>query len=162
MTETDQPKGWLTPEEAIALAKLAKGKFVLELGAFKGRSTMVLADVATYVVSVDRHNGIPPFHSGDSLTEYLDVVRGRQNVAAVVAENWHDFSLFLKWGSFDLVYVDGDHDFESASRDAVLAQRLDPGMVAFHDLDDPPVAEAARSMFGDPDGLVGSLGWYER
>lgn len=158
----DLPQGWLTGDEAKALAKLAKGKAVLELGAFKGRSTVVMAEVAEYVVSVDRHRGIPPFHDGDTLDDYLSAVRYMENVAIIVAENWHAYSRFLRPGVFDLVYVDGDHDYVAAERDAVLASQLEPTVVAFHDMDQDQVVAAARTVFGEPSGQVGSLGWYKR
>lgn len=162
MAEKDLPQGWLTADEAKALANLAKGRTVLELGAYKGRSTVVLAEAAKYVVSVDRHKGIPPFHEGDTLDDYLAAVRYKENVAIIVTENWHDFALFLRAGTFDLIYIDGDHDYIAAERDAILATGLDPSVVAFHDMDQAQVAAAARTVFGEPDGLVGSLGWYKR
>lgn len=158
----DLPQGWLTANEAKALAKLAKGRTVLELGAFKGRSTVVLSANATYVASVDRHRGIPPHHMDDTLPEYLSVVRDLENVAIIVAANWHAFSRYLQPGSFDLIYIDGDHDYDAVERDAVLASQLDPGWVAFHDMDFAEVDEAARTVFGVPTGQVGSLGWYKR
>ena len=33
------PEGWLSPEEAHELRRLSRGRTVLELGAWKGRST---------------------------------------------------------------------------------------------------------------------------
>ena len=80
---SDLPAGWLTPAEADELRRLAAGRTVLELGAWKGRSTVVLAEVASYVVSVDRHRGIPGH--GESLDEYLANVRDLANVAVVIA-----------------------------------------------------------------------------
>src|SRR5262249_28176496 len=45
--------GWLSYAEGRALWELARGKRVLELGRFHGRSTVVLAQSAREVVSVD-------------------------------------------------------------------------------------------------------------
>lgn len=161
-TTTDLPHGWLNTDEAAQLAKLAAGKTVLELGAYKGRSTVVMSETAVHIVSVDRHRGVPPVHAGDTLEDYFAATRELGNVTKVVTENWHDFSRFLRPGMFDLVYVDGDHDYLAAERDAVLAQQLDPRVVAFHDMDFQQVKAAAELIFGPAAGLVGSLGWFKR
>lgn len=160
--EKDLPRGWLTLDEAEALSTLAAHKNVLELGAYKGRSTVVLAQVAEYVVSVDRHRGIEPHHTGDTLSDYMDATRDLENVAKVVVEDWSGFIPLLSDKGFDLVYIDGDHDRGSVERDIALAVWLEPNQIAFHDFDFDQVAAAARAMLGKPTGLVGSLAWYKR
>lgn len=148
------PDGWLTIEEAEQLALLAQGKTVLELGAWKGRSTVLLAGSAKQVVSIDRHNGIPG-HGGDSLDEYLGNVRDLANVSVVIA----DFqSVVPLLGHFDLAYIDGDHDEYSVYRDVRLVEGH-ADMLAFHDWDFPEVRAGAAHL-GEPDGLVGSLAWF--
>lgn len=154
------PPGWLTDPEAKALARIAKGLNVLELGAWKGRSTVVLAGAARYVISVDRHQGIPGH--GDSLDEYLANVRGLANVAVVVAA-FEDFVPFLTDWEIGMVYIDGDHDADSVARDTTLALDVARNVIAFHDWDFPEVREGAAVAFGhshEPDGLVGSVAWF--
>lgn len=154
---TELPEGWLTEREAAELRRLAQDRTVLELGAWKGRSTVVLAEVARYVVSVDRHQGINEDHPEDSLPEYLGAVRGLQNVGIVIAE----FRLFTPWlRAFDMVYVDGDHEFLSVEADALTARALATQVVAFHDWDFDPVRTAASGVFGEPMGVVGSVAHY--
>lgn len=151
------PAGWLTDNEAHELRQLAKGKTVLELGAWKGRSTVVLAGVANYVVSVDRHQGIPEVGGEDSLPDYLASVRGLANVAIVVADFEQIIGLLV---DFDLVYVDGNHDEDSVSRDATMAlsHTVDGGTVAFHDFDFESVRAGVRRVFHrPPDRVQGSL-----
>lgn len=157
----DLPQGWLTMDEAEVLSTLAAGKVVLELGAYKGRSTVVLAQVADYVVSVDRHRGIEPDHAGDTVDDYLSATRGLENVAKVICEDWHPFVAVLA-PVFDLVYIDGDHDYAAVYRDAVLAKQLKPAVVAFHDFDFDDVVTAANEVLGNPTNRVGSLAWYKR
>lgn len=153
------PDGWLEPEEAAELKALAHGKLVLELGAWKGRSTVAFAETALHVVSVDRHQGIAEVGGEDSLPDYLDAVRGLENVSVVIA----DFGLFVPnlGRDFHLAYVDGDHDADSAERDALLAcqhVRWDVGVVAFHDWDFDSVREGVGRVFGrSPDRVVGSV-----
>lgn len=151
------PDGWLWDSEAKKLARLARGLTVLELGAWKGRSTVALASTARYVVSVDRHQGIPDV-DGDSLPDYIANVRALPNVAMVVA-SFEEFVPLL--GHFDLVYVDGEHTPEPVARDAHLAVDRAREMVAFHDWDLETVREGASAAFDrEPDALVGSLAIY--
>jgi SAM-dependent methyltransferase len=153
------PDGWLPDNEARELQRLATGKTVLELGAWKGRSTVALSQVAKYVVSVDRHQGIKEAGGEDSLPDYLASVRGLENVAIVVA----DFARFvplLGW-DFDLVFVDGDHDKLAVARDTqtALEHVRTEGKLVFHDWDFNSVREGAGSVLGlrSPEGIVGSL-----
>lgn len=50
-------QGWLSEAEGGELQMLAAGKTVLEIGAWKGRSTICLASVAKHVVTVDHFKG---------------------------------------------------------------------------------------------------------
>ena len=159
------PDGWLSDQEATELQRLATGKTVLELGAWKGRSTVVLAEVARYVVSVDRHQGLDvpadhPQFGCDSLPDYLNTVRELENVAIVVA----DFRLFLPHlaVAFDLAFVDGNHDADSVERDSLLACQhtyFSTGIIVFHDYDIESVREGVKRVFGSrqPDSLAGSI-----
>lgn len=149
------PEGWLSADEAHELRRLSRGRTVLELGSWKGRSTVVLAEGAKYVVSVDRHEGISEVGGEDSLPDYLGAVRGLANVGIVVAE----FSVFVPWlKAFDLVYVDGDHESEAVARDAVLARSVALETVAFHDWDFASVRDPVIDLFRrEPDSLVGSV-----
>jgi SAM-dependent methyltransferase len=159
------PDGWLPDNEVRELQRLAKGKTVLELGAWKGRSTVALGLVATYVVSVDRHEGVEGYGATgvDSLPDYLDAVRGLANVAIVVA----DFNAFcpLLCDYFDLVFIDGDHDHDSVARDTqtALEHVRGDGMLVFHDWDMSDVRAGAISVLGlrSPERLVGSLASFE-
>jgi predicted O-methyltransferase YrrM len=146
--------------EADELRRLGAGRTVLELGAWKGRSTVVLAGVARYVVSIDRHQGISG-HDNDSLPDYLLNVRSLPNVAMVVA----DFEAVVPLlGHFDLVYVDGDHDANSVERDVRLAYDYSsPTVICGHDWDFDEVREGFARVLGDrqPGNLVGSIVSFE-
>lgn len=154
------PDGWLTGPEAEELARAAQDRNVLELGAWKGRSTTVLARVARYVVSVDRHQGIAEIGGGDSLPDYLDNVRAFPNVAIVIA-SFEDFVPLLG-DRFDLVYIDGNHTEEAVAHDTALAVQHVREKIAFHDWDFESVRRgAAHVLQGEPDTLVGSLAIYK-
>ena len=139
-------EGWLTPAEADYLRVLAERQYVLELGAWKGRSTAVLAETAKYVVSIDRHQGIKDgIHDEDSLPDYLANIRDLPNVAIVIAD-WHACDFFID--SYDLVYVDGDHDADSVERDVRLANHCSRDLIAFHDWDIASVREGVGRVRG--------------
>lgn len=150
------PEGWLTDEEADELARLAAGKTVLELGSYKGRSTVCFASVAKYVVSVDTHGGTHPQHPGDTLPEYVQNVRHLANVALVVGD-WRAIAPYL--GDFDLVYVDGSHGPTPAEEDTRIALARNPETIVIHDWADACVREGARYALGDidPAAVVGSV-----
>lgn len=154
------PFGWLTGREAAELQRLATGKTVLELGAWKGRSTVALAQAALYVVSVDIHLGISIIaDSGDSLPDYLAGVRQLGNVAIVVAR-FEQIVPHLT--GFDMVYIDGNHDADAVERDTRLAIRTGAATLAFHDWDEPAVVEGAgRVLPVEPSRVVDSLAVFE-
>jgi predicted O-methyltransferase YrrM len=157
---SDLPEGWLSTHDIAELRRLGAGKTVLELGAYQGRSTVVLSEVAKYVVSVDRHQGVPVGHEIDSLPPYLDAIRPLRNVAIVVA-NFQDFVPLLDDG-FDLVFIDGQHEYVEVIRDITLALLVEPAVIAFHDYDFSDVKRAATEVFGDPNNVHGSVASFRR
>jgi len=156
LVPVDLPHGWLTEAEAAELVWLAQDLVVLEMGAWKGRSTVVLSSSARYVISVDRHEGITGH--GQSLDEYLTNVRALKNVSLVIA----DFEQFVSLlHPVDMIYIDGDHDAESVKRDVGLALGNGAHVLAFHDWDFEEVREPAIKLIGrKPDNLVGSVASY--
>jgi predicted O-methyltransferase YrrM len=48
-------QGWLTEDEGRLLADLARLKRVLEVGSYHGRSSVCMAQTASWLVSVDHH-----------------------------------------------------------------------------------------------------------
>lgn len=155
------PKGWLAEAEAQLLQQLATGKTVLELGAWRGRSTVAMAETATYLVSVDRHQGIAGIDESDSLPHYLAAVRTYPNVAIVIA-SFEQFVPLLADQKFDLVFIDGNHDRQAVARDTELACDLSPDVIAYHDWDFEQVRQGAGDViFGGPDEIVGSLAVFK-
>jgi predicted O-methyltransferase YrrM len=134
-TFPEDVEGWLLPSEGRALADLARGKRVLEVGSYCGRSTICLAQTADAVVSVDPHDGRAtprPKSTYDTLKDNLDRY-GLRNVKALVGTLSDGTAEFLS--DFDLVFIDGAHDLESVRSDIRRAlPLLSPGgLLAFHD-----------------------------
>lgn len=154
------PDGWLSEQEADELRSLASGGRVLELGSWKGRSTIVMAEVAELIVSVDRHLGIGSASDpAPSLYEYLDNISGHANVVPVIAD-WAKIYLMFSNQFFDLIFVDGDHDAASVQRDFEIAMALqkEGSVIAGHDWDFDSVREGVRLAGLDaPTRVTGSV-----
>lgn len=163
-TKTDWRKvdGWLTDAEGEALANLARGLVVVELGSWKGRSTVCMAATALSITACDTFRGDE--HTGPSATlgDFLANTRDCPNVVAITADFNHGL-LSVPSQSADLVFIDGQHDSASAYRDAMIARRiLKPGgTVAFHDFNASSVAYAAGLAGVRIEGIAGSLAWGE-
>lgn len=132
--------GWLMREEGKALAELARGKRVLEIGSYCGRSTICMAQTAESVASVDPHDGRgtpKPKNTRQELAENLKRY-GCENVSVIVG-TVEDNGPFL-YPPFDLVFIDGAHDYESVKRDIENAMELlaPDGTIAFHDYREHP------------------------
>jgi len=135
-----QPEGWLTDaqsERLRARAGRAEGPIV-EIGSFRGRSTIVLASVGGDVVAIDPHAGsdrgpqeigadagrgeadYAAFHANLAAAGVSDRVR---HVRRASAEAHGDVV-----GEIALLYVDGAHRFGPAREDiARWGARVRPG-----------------------------------
>ncbi|MBO0835409.1 MAG: class I SAM-dependent methyltransferase [Actinobacteria bacterium] len=136
MLPSDIPTA-VKPSEADLLLQVASGGMVLECGAFYGFSTIVLAQVARRVHSVDWHRG--DAHAGlvDTLPDYLENLK-RYNAADRVVTHigrFEDVLPYLRPGSFDGCFLDGQHDRASLDRDLRLIHPLIGrwGWLAVHD-----------------------------
>lgn len=161
----------LTPEEGRALAELAENRVVLELGAFLGRSTIILAQTALKLHSVDHHRG--DAHAGEvrTLDQYLGNLRRYGLDAEVVTHigRFEDVLPALCPQYFDLVFLDGFHTQQAVERDLVWARAAvkPDGVIACHDygvtasnMSEEPfgVREALLNTFPDQDfDLVDTL-----
>lgn len=137
--------GWLGEEEARCLAEYARGRRVLEVGSYCGKSTISMAQTARDVDAVDPFDGRgTPSERGtfDEFSRNLD----RYGIANVEAQHgtFADVSARLEPG-YGLAFIDGAHDYRSVYSDIRLALPLlgPGGLIAFHDY---------RRSAGDHDG----------
>ncbi len=185
-------EGWLTPPEAGELRELTCDKVVLEIGAWLGLSTITIANVAKHLVSVDHHRGSPEHQQGgpcydptledvnipdgdllrsriDTLPRFMSNLQrnckgGRDGISVVVARI-EQIGPLLRDAAFDVVFIDGEHSTEAATRDGELALRVvrPGGWVAFHDYNWDTVRAATATLeLGVPHRLVGTLASFRR
>jgi predicted O-methyltransferase YrrM len=135
--------GWLLPEEGKALSELARGKRVLEIGSYCGLSTVYLARTAASVTAVDYFDGRGTGEPNDTYPHFLAAMQ-RHGVADKVTTRHPDDDSPLP--EYDLVFIDGAHDYESVCKDIEKAKRVlaADGTIAFHDYREYPGATDGR------------------
>lgn len=150
------------------LQELAKGKVCLEIGAFFGRSTVCLAEVAKQVHTVDTFkasgSGAKQVE-GDDLTTWDDFqtnTAGWDNIFAFIGRSEHYVPTFFI--EFDLIFIDGGHKYEDVKQDIEVCwpKLKNGGIMAFHDYGGwPGVTKAIDERFdkGKIQGPVNSLAW---
>lgn len=124
--------GWLLPEEGMALAELATGKRVLEIGSFCGLSTVCMARTAEHVTAVDYFDGRGTAVRGDCKAMFDESLRRHAVTDKVTA--CHP-EADLPYSEYDLVFIDGAHDLDSVRADIQRALSVisDDGLIVFHD-----------------------------
>lgn len=138
--------GWLFDSEGAALQEVCRGKVVLEIGSWKGRSTCCIATVARHVTTIEH------FQADDSIRKYYpaptppDAVRlelqrnliacGVQDKVTVVDAMWEDVLDATNHTASDtqpdVVFYDADHHWKSIQR---FLQRVEDfrGTLCIHD-----------------------------
>jgi predicted O-methyltransferase YrrM len=153
----------LTLNEARALARLATGRDVLEVGSAFGFSACVMALAgARHVTAVDPHTWLA---SHGAMLAHLDEC-GVTDMVTVVRGTSPD-ALAAFGGPYGLVFIDGDHAAEAVTADVEAARKvLAPGgVLACHDLGEdcccPGVRVALEALFPEgPSEHVDTLAVY--
>jgi hypothetical protein len=128
--------GWLTVPESKALAELAEGKRVLEIGSYCGLSTVCMGRTAEHVTACDYFDGRgtpEPCNTWDTFQSSIQRYGLQDKVTAIHPDE------LSGTGPFDLVFIDAAHDYESVAADAAKALPLlaDGGLMMFHDYSHP-------------------------
>ena len=163
--------GFMAPNELEWLAEKAQGrKFVAEVGCWMGRSSKALAEHCDgRVLCVDTWKGcaeldhLTPDGAPDNwmYTNWLYYTQGSKNVIACHMPSLHAAERLLRYGmwigdefikmpAFDMVFIDGLHDYENVKADilAWMPCVVDGGILCGHDFHHPPVRQAYRELFG--------------
>jgi len=158
-------QGLLNPEDMDALFNAAipvpPGGIIVEIGSFKGTSTVHLGAAAKLVGA--RVYAIDPFRQnkgGEDLRypryfeEFMATIQkcGVEDVVTPIADYSQRVSHLFKDGSIDLLFIDGDHSAEGVKRDYDLyAPKVKPGgTILFHDATYGPVATFLKTLAAEP------------
>lgn len=157
-------EGWLSFHEGEALAELARGKRVLEIGSYCGRSTICMAQTADYVTAIDPHDGSGTPRPQNTL-QTMKKNLARYKIDNVAIEHPNNFDPY-EYIPFDFAFIDGAHDCESVTSDvAKVLNCLKPdGLIGFHDYRsqpgefdgrwDPGVNQAVDSLIAEGGELL--------
>lgn len=145
LRSVDAVDGWMSPDQARALydaaAACSAGAQIVEIGSFRGRSTIVLASAAAPgvdVVAIDPHAGNdrgPDEIDGfvDEAAEDHDVFKANLAAAGVADRVRHvramsDAAHADVTGDIDVLYIDGAHRYAPARQDIdEWGRRVRPG-----------------------------------
>jgi predicted O-methyltransferase YrrM len=181
----DAATGFLTEREgrflALAAACGPESGAILEIGSFKGKSTVGLATVAKHygsgpIIAVDPHSS-PSYTDPDlkgATTTFDEFQRTLQTAGvtdAVEVHRAYSSELAKSWNRpIRLLWIDGDHTYEGAKADLDMFRPwlVDGAIVALHDALHPfdgPIRVMAEDIltsdqFG-PAGFVGSIAWAQ-
>jgi SAM-dependent methyltransferase len=162
--------GWLLPVEGEALSELSRGKRVLEIGSYVGKSTICIAQTAREVVAVDPHDGRGTFRPRETRQEMLKNLRDFGLVDKVTILHPDNFDPVERDEAFDVVFLDGAHDYGSVQQDIDKVRHcLAPdGLIAFHDYRikpgdvdsrwDPGVTQSVDELIADGGELIATHG----
>lgn len=169
MTHKDIP-GWMDFEglydQAVAEAK--DGAVFVEVGVFRGRSLVYLADAIKRSGKRIRLIGVDRF-TGDDACEPVGIDEVERNlqecgvsdVAMLIPCDSAEAAADFKDGGCDFVFIDASHDYESVKRDiaAWLPKVRKGGIIAGHDRGMPGVSRAVSEAFGRVNES-GPLAWW--
>jgi len=163
--------GWMSPVELEWLTEQAAHyKIIVEIGSYKGRSTMALAQGAPGVVyAVDNWYGPKDVDMpSDQRQSILDEFK--QNLKAFIEDNKvivetcdHKDAINLKVKP-DMVFIDGDHTYEGVKSDiAIWLYKAAPGaLICGHDAQAEGVKQAVLEAFGVLQVGPGTTIWFAR
>lgn len=149
----------LTEKESFVLRELARGQRVIEVGAAFGFSTIILAQVATHVTSIDPHDQL---NSRETHTHNLEHYAIPEDRVSAIQGYSQSVLPELPDRSASFVFIDGDHSMAAVVRDVNEAIRLIDfgGYVAAHDYDEdtcPGVRPACDALL--PGGALIDTLW---
>lgn len=152
----DEADTQTTPSEREVVLRYARGKKrAVEIGVYEAVNTRLIAE------ALDEDGvlyAIDPFFTGIIPVSWCELI-ARHNMRRSKAKQRVQFVKALSWeackeieGSFDFIFIDGDHSLEGIKRDwADWSQRVKPGgIIALHDTAVP-----------DHDSSVEDLGSYQ-
>lgn len=121
--------------------KLVSPKNVIEIGMFAGHSTLLMMNI------FDKLNSITSYDISEVSTENHNRIVERYPI--------HKFKQMPIWGdenshqNIDLVFIDGDHDYDPVMQDTISAIKIKPRYILYDNLTSPGVRKATKEIFAN-------------
>ena len=128
--------GWIEPDVGLKLQELAFCNNVLEIGCYKGKSTVCMATTAHFILSIDTFKagitGQDQQIDFTTLDEFKKNISEFKNVSYIIGKSPEDIPMDR---TFDFIFVDGFHAYHHVKKEIeALKIFLRPnGIIAFHD-----------------------------
>lgn len=163
----DGVDGWLHVDEAtelhraaLALPPVDHPLVLVEIGSWKGRSTISLASALELsgregrVVAIDPHTGNVEHHRRWGTIDTYEVFLANLEAAGIrsyvepLRMSSHEAAPSFEPGSIDLLFVDGSHEYEDVCRDVTAWTPLlrQGATVIYNDASWPGVYRALRKL----------------
>lgn len=147
---------------------LKQDHVLVEIGAYAGEGTVILSKYVKKVVSVDPwQNGYDSFDDASNTTEqaeaaYDERVKNLPNVQKFKGKS-EDWVSAFDDESLDVVYIDGDHRYESVKKDLQiwLSKVKKGGIISGHDYGRVGVTEAVDEVIGKPLEVFNDGSWVK-
>lgn len=155
--------GWMSPEALIWLAEQARRRTrIVEIGSYKGRSTKALCDnTQGTVLAIDDFAG-PRDVVGQQnvLGDFLGNLGDHFGVTLMVDLGSHEGAAARHPETFDMVFIDGDHEYESVRRDiSQWLPKIEPGGIICGDDVNLPGVRRALGLLPHWKQVPGTILW---
>jgi SAM-dependent methyltransferase len=158
-------QGWMNDDELDWQFKMAQQMdSIIEIGCWKGRTThALLSGCKGPVVAVDHFRGSvgeDEAHAEakeyDISAEFYSNVGHFKNLGLLKMDSIEASKFFVE-RSFDMVFIDGSHDYDSVLADIKAWFTKSRKLFCGHDFNWPGVERAVHQMFGGVASVSGSL-----
>jgi predicted O-methyltransferase YrrM len=159
-------EGFFSHNDSCVIQTVSKDKIVLEIGSWKGRSTVCIAEIAEQVFACDPHTAFNTQLLGEefiSLEEWKENTKGYENIILLLGKSIDEVPK-LRDDFFDVVFIDGCHFYASVKEDIELSipKLKNEGIFVFHDWgwdgnNDGGVCRAVHEKFKSVEVLGGIM-----
>lgn len=158
--KAEEIQGWMSLEELDWLRDQSKNmESVLEIGAWKGRSTVALLESCQGIVYTVDH------FKGNNEIAHHEIIKKEPSIFSQFADNVNEFNnlIVLKTTSkiaanyfpdksIDMVFIDGAHDYQSTKNDIEKWMPKARKLICGHDYSDdwPEIKQAVCELINSP------------
>ena len=147
---------------------------MIEIGSYMGESTMMFASSGLFeqIDVIEPHRGNEAFNNENKINwsevkkEFKLNLRHFKNIIIHHKDFSHNVDDKFEDGSYDFVYIDADHSYESVKKDIelYLPKLKKGGIIGGHDYCPyswPDVIKAVDESIGEPDSVVWDTSWIK-